>query len=766
LFISYAHDDGNIWLDLFRKHLASFELDLWDDTRINQGEHWPDKIEGAINDSDLALLLVTPGFIASSFIQRNEVPVLWERYSGSSCLFWVHCSTANWETTILKPIQAAHDVGSPLSCLEKADRERAVKAIASKLCKAARPDTNPGSPATGESRELTIRLETEPDGSGLHVSYFRREYGERALLKVQLRDSHLLKELRSIVRTPNAFSRSGPFLENPRERLFQLLFPEGTWKNLRLFGDDVPPSRYALHTRVWVTDPELASLPWLLTSHAGMRLVNEGWTFEVVAKRAPEQDVDLPAPCRFMAAVQGKPFARHEAELQEILKGISPYRTASEYYSSASSGPEFEARIRGFRPHILYCCAPACAAEASELRFELGASWLGLSDLSGIFERAKWIPSLVILNLLLPEGQVAIVEPARFGRLARAVIVNRWPMESGDAETAGRRWLRNCLRDGLDPVSALRGLGELAAAYSVVTEYGRWATLPEPPSRPPPQEPKDLDRGAQRAFVEHHVRELVHSRRVEAIIAFGERGNLVEKFSEQALASLAKADIVTTRPIRLVFPDTRPMPPGELKNELLRRLELLSEETLWHGIGRAAPKARGRTPLLWLDWGVLGGKHGRSAKSEDLRHWLTFSSELVKDCPDGIRIVSYLGVETESSKHPILIDLIEQSGTRLVEKDRRFWYTLLGPLREVPFLELLHFLSDGATCSCPDPPRAARLIDKYTHGQYEATYDIIKRAEFTDWLPVLREIESRIEPPVPPGSGPETEPPDTPEIEF
>jgi tetratricopeptide (TPR) repeat protein len=59
--------------------LQTCDLDLWDDRRIGAGEDWFAKIQEALNAASLAILLVSPYFLASKFITEVEVPRLLER---------------------------------------------------------------------------------------------------------------------------------------------------------------------------------------------------------------------------------------------------------------------------------------------------------------------------------------------------------------------------------------------------------------------------------------------------------------------------------------------------------------------------------------------------------------------------------------------------------------------------------------------------------------------------------------------------------------
>ncbi len=55
-----------------------FKIDIWSDRDIQTGIKWKQKIAQAIENCDIALLLISPDFLASNFINTNELPPLIE----------------------------------------------------------------------------------------------------------------------------------------------------------------------------------------------------------------------------------------------------------------------------------------------------------------------------------------------------------------------------------------------------------------------------------------------------------------------------------------------------------------------------------------------------------------------------------------------------------------------------------------------------------------------------------------------------------------
>jgi hypothetical protein len=77
VFVSYSREDA-AWLSKVKQHLAVLErnelLDLWADSRIAAGANWEDEIEAALSAAKVAVLLISPAFLASEFIWKREMP--------------------------------------------------------------------------------------------------------------------------------------------------------------------------------------------------------------------------------------------------------------------------------------------------------------------------------------------------------------------------------------------------------------------------------------------------------------------------------------------------------------------------------------------------------------------------------------------------------------------------------------------------------------------------------------------------------------------
>lgn len=84
VFISYSHKD-HLWKERVALYMQCmrrnehFDYGLWDDGEIKVSQEWRRLIEHAIDNAKIAVLLVSPDFLASPFINEVEIPRILER---------------------------------------------------------------------------------------------------------------------------------------------------------------------------------------------------------------------------------------------------------------------------------------------------------------------------------------------------------------------------------------------------------------------------------------------------------------------------------------------------------------------------------------------------------------------------------------------------------------------------------------------------------------------------------------------------------------
>jgi nucleoside phosphorylase/tetratricopeptide (TPR) repeat protein len=90
VFISYSHQDEE-WKNKLLPHLhalemAGVEMQVWHDRKIDGGDKWYPEIEHAMANAAVAVLLVSPDFLASEFCVKQEVPAFLKRQENDGML--------------------------------------------------------------------------------------------------------------------------------------------------------------------------------------------------------------------------------------------------------------------------------------------------------------------------------------------------------------------------------------------------------------------------------------------------------------------------------------------------------------------------------------------------------------------------------------------------------------------------------------------------------------------------------------------------------
>jgi TIR domain/Cyclic nucleotide-binding domain len=137
VFVSYSHRDAS-WLELLRTHLEPYArdgaLDVWSDEGIPTGSRWLDEIEAALRATRVAVLLVTPHFLASRFIAERELPPILDAAEREGLrVVWIPVSHSSYERTPIRHYQAAHDPSRPLDSLRPAERNKALVEICRRI---------------------------------------------------------------------------------------------------------------------------------------------------------------------------------------------------------------------------------------------------------------------------------------------------------------------------------------------------------------------------------------------------------------------------------------------------------------------------------------------------------------------------------------------------------------------------------------------------------------------------------------------------------
>lgn len=186
IFISYSHQDQR-WLTKLETHLKHLireeKIVVWNDTLIQPGDRWQEKIETALSSAAAVLLLVSANFIASDFIFNHELPMILELAERNRLkVLWIAVGASSYKITKIAAYQALNDPLHPLDMLRGGKLNQEFVRIAEKISAAVSPpDEKHGLASKKQTKVIGLRF---ADTTGI----FKDRQEEMARLRKMLAD--------------------------------------------------------------------------------------------------------------------------------------------------------------------------------------------------------------------------------------------------------------------------------------------------------------------------------------------------------------------------------------------------------------------------------------------------------------------------------------------------------------------------------------------------------------------------------------------------
>ncbi|GHO98871.1 hypothetical protein KSF_089190 [Reticulibacter mediterranei] len=125
IFYCYAHEDQAFRNEL-EKHLSPLKrlgrIIDWCDREIQPGADWKQDIDTHLNDADMVLLLVSPGFMASEYCYSVEMQRAITRHQTEGVhILPIILRPVHWEETILGSLQALPTGAKPITTWRRRD---------------------------------------------------------------------------------------------------------------------------------------------------------------------------------------------------------------------------------------------------------------------------------------------------------------------------------------------------------------------------------------------------------------------------------------------------------------------------------------------------------------------------------------------------------------------------------------------------------------------------------------------------------------------
>lgn len=164
VFFSYSHKDEAL-RDQLETHLVQLQhqglIDSWHDRRILPGDQFAQAIDGALEASDIILLLVSADFLASKYCYSIEMVKAMERHeAGYARVIPVILRDCDWHTAPFGKLTALPADGRPIRSWP--DIDQAFAAVAREVRKAVEAKSSPRERGVAAAATSQARMAHSP----------------------------------------------------------------------------------------------------------------------------------------------------------------------------------------------------------------------------------------------------------------------------------------------------------------------------------------------------------------------------------------------------------------------------------------------------------------------------------------------------------------------------------------------------------------------------------------------------------------------------
>jgi len=139
IFISYAHEDEKYKdkiIMFFKPKIICGEVEIWHDRDISEGDLLHEKIQEKLNTAHAIIMLISPHFLASEYINSKEFKIALERHKdGNARAFGIVVEDSDWLSTELNKFLLFPKDAKPIETFPRREVNTVYNGIINKITK-------------------------------------------------------------------------------------------------------------------------------------------------------------------------------------------------------------------------------------------------------------------------------------------------------------------------------------------------------------------------------------------------------------------------------------------------------------------------------------------------------------------------------------------------------------------------------------------------------------------------------------------------------